>query len=496
MRGTYGWFLAAAGVLVACGGDDDWPGSANNATNATGGEAGSGGTTATTVASGGSAGGAGEASGGATSGPSGGSGGGSSGGTGGASGGSAGASGGSAGASGGAGASGAGGDGTGDPSPVPGTEGFNCDEAVGDVPTLHLKEVARNYRRALFLTYAPGDATRLFVVEQWGTIRVIQDGDKVEEPFLDLTANVETGGNEQGLLGLAFHPDYADNGRFYVNYTVKDGVHDAAGDSSIISEFTVSGDGNVAEPDSERVLMVVPQPAKNHNGGMLAFGPDGYLYIGLGDGGGGNDPDNNAQQTNTRLGKVLRIDVDATDAGEYGIPSGNLASSEAPEIYHYGLRNPWRFSFDGCRGDLYLGDVGQNDWEELNVVPNGMAHVNFGWKVCEGLHLRGSGMPCDHDEFMAPVAEYGRDVGESITGGYVYRGSLVPSLRGTYFYGDYSTGAVFSFRYVNGEMTDVRELTEEFGTFGGVLTSFGQDFNGEVYLVRRTGAIQRIEAAP
>lgn len=490
MRGTYGWWAAAAGLLVACGGDDDWPGSASNTTNGTGGGAGTGGATSTTVASGGTAGGAGEASGGTTSGSGGASSSGT--GTGGANGGSSGASG-DGGASGGG---GAGGDGNDVPSPVPGTEGFNCESAVGDVPTLQLVEIANGFERPLFVTYAPGDPTRLFVVEQAGLIRVIEDGGVVEEPFLDVTANVTTEGNEQGLLGLAFHPDYAENGRFYVYYTAKEGVHDAKADAIVFSEFSVSADENVAEPDSERVLFSHDHPNKNHNGGMLAFGPDGYLYIGSGDGGNHDDPRDNGQTTKNKLGKVLRIDVDGSDAGEYGIPSGNFPSTRAPEIYHYGLRNPWRFSFDGCLGDLYLGDVGQNDWEELNVVPHGTGNLNFGWKICEGLHLRGESTPCDHDEFWAPIAEYGRGVGTSITGGYVYRGSLVPALRGTYFYADYGSGAFFSFQYVNGELTNARELTDELGTSDGLITSFGQDFNGEVYLVRRGGAIQRIEAAP
>ncbi|HEU5075249.1 MAG TPA: PQQ-dependent sugar dehydrogenase, partial [Polyangiaceae bacterium] len=359
MRSTYGWMVAVAGLWVSCAGDDDWPGTTTTTSTSTGGMGGSsvGGAASTTAAVGGSAGGAGDASGGATSGAAGGS---SSGGA------STGAAGGSGGASGGA--SGAGGDGTGVPSPVPGTEGFNCEGAVGAVPTLRLVEVAGDFSRPLFVTFAPGDASRLFVVEQSGIIRVIEDGELVAEPFLDLTDSVEIGGNEQGLLGLAFHPDYADNGRFYVNYTAQDGVHGVLRDDTIVSEFSVGSDPNVAEVGSERVVLTQAQPERNHNGGMLAFGPDGFLYIGLGDGGGGNDPDGNGQDTSTWLGKILRIDIDASDAGEYGIPSGNMPSPAAPEIFHYGLRNPWRFSFDGCRGDLYLGDVGQNDWEELNVV--------------------------------------------------------------------------------------------------------------------------------
>lgn len=487
MRSAYGWMIASAGLLIACGGDDDWPGDAADSTS--GGGSGTGGTEPTTSA----------ASGGSTNGQ-GGTGGvaGASGGTTSASGGSGsgGAPGGSGGASGGdAGTGGAAGDGS-DPSPVPGTEGFNCDAPAGDVPTLRLVEVATGFARPLFVTFAPGDSARLFVVEQDGNIRVIEDGSVLEEPFLDLTANVEIEGNEQGLLGLAFHPDYADNGRFYVNYTANASVPDATLNATIVAEYTVSDDPNVAEPDSERRLLTQDQPARNHNGGMLAFGPDGYLYIGLGDGGSGNDPNDHGQNLSSLLGKMLRVDVDASDAGEYGIPAGNMQSPAAPEIFHYGLRNPWRYSFDGCRGDLYLGDVGQNDWEELNVVPHGVAHLNFGWRVCEGLHVRGGSAACENDEFTAPVVDYGRAVGTSITGGYVYRGSLVPGLRGTYFYADYASQAFFAFQYVNGELTNARELTEDLAASGGGVTSFGQDYAGEVYVVRRSGVIQRIEAAP
>ncbi|HEY6727555.1 MAG TPA: PQQ-dependent sugar dehydrogenase, partial [Polyangiaceae bacterium] len=356
--------------------------------------------------------------------------------------------------------------------------------------------VADDFTRPLLVTFAPGDPTRLFVVEQGGTIRVIEDGVTAEEPFLDLTANVETQGNEQGLLGLAFHPDYADNGRFYVNYTANAGVPDITANGTMVVEYTVSDDPNVAEGESERVILTQGQPARNHNGGMLAFGPDGYLYIGLGDGGGSNDPRENGQDLSIKLGKMLRIDVDASDAGEYGIPSGNMPSPALPEIFHYGLRNPWRFSFDGCLGDLYIADVGQNDWEELNVVPHGAAHLNFGWKECEGLHVRGGGAACENDEFTAPILDYGRDVGNSITGGYVYRGSLVPGLRGTYFYADYASQAFFAFQYLNGAMKNARELTAELDTSNGGITSFGQDYAGEVYVVRRNGIIDRIEAAP
>lgn len=379
---------------------------------------------------------------------------------------------------------------------MPGTEGFNCDAAEGEVPTLRLVDVADGFENPLLLTFAPGDPKRLFVVEQGGTIRIIENGRVVDEPFLDLSASVETEGKEQGLLGLAFHPDYADNGRFYVNYTAKDGVHGVPLSTSILSEFRVSTEHNIADMASERVVLTQEQPTRTHNSGMLAVGADGFLYIGVGDGGPAGDPTDQAQAPSTWLGSILRIDVDGSDAGEYGIPSGNMESPAAPEVFHHGLRNPWRFSFDACTGDLYLGDVGQDDWEELNVVPNGVAHVNFGWKICEGLHLRGSGTRCDRGDFMAPVIEYGRGVGNAIVGGYVYRGSRVPALRGTYFYADYSSGAFFSFQYVDGEVANERNLTGELETADAAITSFGQDFAGEVYVVRRSGEIQRIEAAP
>ena len=384
-----------------------------------------------------------------------------------------------------------GGDGAG---PVPGTEGFNCEPADGEVPALALEEVAVGLLEPVLVTFAPGDATRLFVVEQPGRIRIIENGSLDQEPFLDLTASVENGGIEQGLLGLAFHPDYAENGRFYVNYTAKNGVHGVSGGDTIVSEFSVGSDPNIADISSERVILTQAQPQPNNNGGMLAFGPSGFLFIGLGDGGGAGDPYGNAQDTSTWLGKMLRIDVDGSDAGEYGIPSGNMAGPALPEIFHYGLRNPWRYSFDGCNGDLYLGDSGHTTREELNFVPPETASVNFGWNICEGTHLRGSSAACDREEFMAPIADYGSDVGKAIIGGYVYRGSSIPALRGMYFYADYISGAVSVLRYVEGEVTYGPELVDELGAGGGVITSLGQDFNGELYLVHDTGEILRIEA--
>lgn len=406
-----------------------------------------------------------------------------------------GGTGGSVAGTGGSGGTGGGGTGGGDVAgPVPGAEGFDCGPAEGEVPALTLEEVAVGLLQPVLVTFAPGDATRLFVVEQPGRIRVIENGNLDQEPFLDLTASVEDGGLEQGLLGLAFHPDYAENGRFYVNYTAKDGVHEVSRGATIVSEFSVSADPNVADVSSERVLLTQAQPQSNNNGGMLAFGPSGLLYIGLGDGGIAGDPEGSAQDTSTWLGKMLRIDVDASDAGEYGIPNGNMASPALPEIFHSGLRNPWRYSFDGCNGDLYLGDSGHTTREELNFVPPGSAPVNFGWNICEGTHLRGSSAACDREEFMAPIADYGAEVGRAVIGGYVYRGSAIPALRGMYFYADYVSGAVAMLRYVEGELTYGPEIVDELGASGSVITSLGQDFHGELYLVHDTGEILRIDA--
>jgi glucose/arabinose dehydrogenase len=407
---------------------------------------------------------------------------------------SAGGSGGDASAGGSSSTGAAGGGGGGGLSPLPGAEGFDCSPATGEAPSLALRDVATGFVDPLFVTYAPGDTSRLFVVEQAGRILVLVDGEVQEEPFLDIVDNVQRDGNEQGLLGLAFHPDYADNGRFFVNYTARGGVNGAANGGTIVSEFTASSEPNSADAGSERVLLSVDQPYANHNGGMLAFGPDGYLYLGFGDGGSGGDPQGNAQNLDSLLGKILRIDVDASDAGEYGIPSNNLPGA-APEVWDYGLRNPWRFSFDGCTGDLYIADVGQDEWEELNIAPRGRGHDNFGWNVREGQHCYQANS-CDFSNMVEPLVEYGHGVGVSITGGFVYRGSLIPSMRGTYFYADFDRGGFFALEYVDGEVKNQRELTEELDTGDGQITSFGQDAAGEVYVVRRFGAIQRIEPAP
>ncbi|MEW5939893.1 MAG: PQQ-dependent sugar dehydrogenase [Chloroflexota bacterium] len=324
-----------------------------------------------------------------------------------------------------------------------------------------------------------GDGTgRLFVIEKVGRIRVIQNEQLAFAPFLDIADRVNAGANERGLLGLAFDPDFESNGFFYVNYT------DAGGDT-VIARFTASGD--TADPNSEVKLLGVSQPFSNHNGGALAFGPDGYLYIGLGDGGAAGDPLGNGQKLSTFLGKILRIDVNS--GAPYAIPSDNPFGDE---IWAYGLRNPWRFSFDRLTGDLWIGDVGQNAYEEIDFVPAGTpgapGGVNFGWNRYEGFHDYGGGAPLDNH--WPPVLEYGHQDqigGCSVTGGYVYRGSM-SEWHGIYFFGDYCTGNVWAvLRLVNGS----EELfnAERLFRVSANITSFGVDEAGELYLADDSGEI-------
>jgi glucose/arabinose dehydrogenase len=288
----------------------------------------------------------------------------------------------------------------------------------------------------LFLTHAGDGSGRLYIVEQAGKIRTIERGKLLPEPFLDLADRVRSGG-ERGLLGLAFHPDYARNGRFFVNYTRQ---NDGA---TVLAEFrrssSLSGDAS-----GERILMVIPQPYANHNGGMIAFGPDRFLYIGMGDGGGAGDTGNRAQNPQELLGKILRIDVDRGEP--YAIPPDNpfAKSGGRPEIYALGLRNPGRFSFDRETGDLWVADVGQNKWEEIDRVTRG---GNYGWRVMEGGHCFSPPEGCESGRFVPPLAEYGHQMGRcSVTGGYVYRGRLTAILSGRYLYGDYCSGEVFSLK--------------------------------------------------
>jgi glucose/arabinose dehydrogenase len=276
-----------------------------------------------------------------------------------------------------------------------------------------------------------------------------------------------------------------------------------ANGDTVLSEWRRSAaDPDLADATSERVLLTVSQPQTNHNGGMIEFGPGGFLFIGLGDGGGAGDVHGtagNAQNTSTLLGKILRIDVDAQAPGKaYGIPAGNMTGQGVlPELWSYGLRNPWRFSFDACTGDLYIGDVGQNSWEEIDVEPSGQSGCNYGWRLLEGTHCFRPTQDCDPDgKTVHPVAEYGRGEGCSVTGGYVYRGSRIPALRGTYLYADYCTARFWAFEYSGGRALNHRELTSEINPLPiPQISSFGQDATGELYVTSLSGGtVHRIEA--
>jgi glucose/arabinose dehydrogenase len=328
-----------------------------------------------------------------------------------------------------------------------------------------------------------GDA-RLFVVEQPGVIKVIDGGEILAQPFLDIQRFVNASASEQGLLGLAFHPNYADNGRFFVNYTDRSG-------NTVVARFNVSSDPNLADIDSLRIILRVAQPYRNHNGGGMAFGPDGYLYIGVGDGGSADDPEGNGQKLDTHLGKLLRIDVDSADP--YAVPPDNPFSGaeEQPEIWAYGLRNPWRFSFDHSSGDLYIGDVGQNQWEEIDFLPaNAPAGANFGWNVREGAHPFAGDAT---DGLIDPVTEYGHGDGCSVTAGVVVHDPSLPTWDGVFLFGDYCTGLVWGLaRDSNGDW-----LSETLFSTGYRISSFGVDQDGRVYLLDyEGGAIYRLEKAP
>lgn len=345
---------------------------------------------------------------------------------------------------------------------------------------INLEVVATGLNSPLHLTSPPGDS-RLFVVEQGGRIRIIDNGQVLGTPFLDISAIISSGG-ERGLLSLAFHANYGTNGYFYVNYT------DQSGDTRVV-RYTVSGNPNVADAQSGNLILTVAQPFGNHNGGLVTFGLDGMLYIGMGDGGSAGDPFDDGQNTNTLLGALLRIDVDGGDP--YAIPPDNPFVGQGGargEIWAYGLRNPWRFSFDAPGGMLYIADVGQNAWEEVNAVSATEAGVNYGWRLMEGAHCFNPSVNCDQTGLTLPVLEYGHSQGCSVTGGHVYRGSALPLLRGHYFYGDYCAGSIRSFRLENGEATD--EATWDVGSIGQIM-SFGVDASGELYVLTEQGTVFR-----
>lgn len=343
-----------------------------------------------------------------------------------------------------------------------------------------------SFTRPVDLQYSPDNTNRIFVVEQAGVISVFPNNARVREKktFLDIRNQVDDQGNEEGLLGLAFHPEYERNGYFYVNYTA------ANPNRTVISRFKVSSSQDVADPSSEVILLTFEQPYSNHNGGQVSFGPDGYLYIAVGDGGSGGDPHDHGENPATLLGSILRIDVNKQEDGkQYGIPSDNPFATNTKgyrkEIYAYGLRNPWRFSFDSDNGRLWTGDVGQNAYEEIDIIEKG---GNYGWNTMEGNHCFEPANGCNRTGLKMPIHEYGRGDGISVTGGFVYRGPSLKDLTGKYVYADYATRRVWALDHGN-LSKPVNSLLFE-ADFN--ISSFGVDQNNELYLCGFDGKIYNI----
>jgi glucose/arabinose dehydrogenase len=352
---------------------------------------------------------------------------------------------------------------------------------------ISLVRIADGLAAPIAITNAGDGSRRLFVTLQAGQIVVIRDGELLERPFLDLRDLVGSGG-ERGLLSVAFHPRFAQNGFFFVDYTDKSG-------DTVIARYSVSpGDPDRADPATAKTILRIDQPFANHNGGQLQFGPDGYLYIGMGDGGSGGDPGNRAQNLGDLLGKLLRIDVDRKEP--YAIPPGNPFASRPgarAEIWSYGLRNPWRFSFDRRTGDVFIADVGQNAFEEINVQPAGSGGgENWGWRRMEGMHCFNPPSNCNDGSLSLPVLEYGRTDGCSVSGGYRYRGAASPPLDGTYFYGDFCSGRIWGAREnPNGTWSTELLLDTTLS-----ISSFGEDEEGEIYVADIGGAVYRIAGPP
>ena len=350
--------------------------------------------------------------------------------------------------------------------------------------TLGLAVLVTGLDDPIFVTHAGEGSGRLFIVEKRGLIRIWQAGQLLAMPFLDISARVRSSSSEQGLLGLAFAPDFASSRLFFVNYTNLQG-------DTIVERYGVTDDPNRADSTSAFRVLRIDQPAPNHNGGMIAFGPDGNLWIGTGDGGGAGDVYRNGQNPQSLLGKMLRLDVTSDPSKPYRVPADNPWVSQtwngqtmAPEIWALGLRNPWRFSFDRATGDLWIGDVGQNTYEEVDLVtaeqkgyPNG--GLNFGWPIMEGTHCYGSSAGCGRQGLTLPAVEYDHDSGGcAVTGGYVYRGAAMPELEGVYFYGDYCSGYIWALRAADsGVQAPVRVFASDLS-----ISSFGEDEAGELYV--------------
>ena len=363
------------------------------------------------------------------------------------------------------------GDGVGDNSD-PGDDRYANFTLEPAFPNLH-------FDRPVALTHAGDD--RLFVVEQEGRIYTFVNDAAVETAtlFLDIRDRVNDAGNEEGLLSLAFHPNFQENGYFFVDYTTSDPRR------TIISRFALdASDPSLGDPQSEVVLLEIGQPYSNHNGGQIAFGPDGYLYVGMGDGGSGGDPQGHGQDRSTLLGAILRLDIDGGgDENPYSIPPDNPFADNSDgfreEIYAYGLRNPWRFSFDTLTGELWVADVGQNNWEEIDVVRSG---GNYGWKTMEGAHCYSPSSGCNQTGLEPPVWEYDHGTGYSITGGYVYRGSSVGGMYGAYIYGDYGSGRIWALHY-----DGVNATNKELFDTSLNIASFGVGHDDEIYVVAFNG---------
>jgi glucose/arabinose dehydrogenase len=378
---------------------------------------------------------------------------------------------------------------------------FNPDEG-----NIGLQPLVSALTKPLFVTHAGDGSGRIFVVEQGGTIRILETGEQLTTPFLDISERVNDGSNEQGLLGLAFAPDYKESGFFFVNYTDENG-------DTVVARFLVSAeDANRADADSESIILSIDQPASNHNGGMVAFGPDGYLYVGTGDGGAANDRFGNGQNPQSLLGKMLRIDVTTEPTAPYTIPRDNpwvetdWAGQEVlDEIWAVGLRNPWRYSFDRSTGDLWIGDVGQNQYEEVDYVPAATRPpINFGWPIMEATHCFGSA-DCVQAGLWMPVAETDHQGNCSLTGGYVYRGQAFPQLNGVYLFGDYCSGKIWATLSdpdtVQSESSAAQDAADSLGCWRTVelldtdlsLNSFGEDEAGELYVAdHRGGTVSQI----
>jgi glucose/arabinose dehydrogenase len=357
---------------------------------------------------------------------------------------------------------------------------------AGPPPTLVLTPVVSGLTNPVDLQFPNDGSNRMFVVEQAGSIRILANGSLLPTPFLDITARISSGG-EMGLLGLAFHPQFTQNHLFYVHYdrTVAGQIQ------SVIAEYQVSaGDMNVADNHSERILLTVDQPFSNHKGGQIVFGPDGFLYLGFGDGGSGGDPMGNGQNLQTMLGKMLRIDVNHQSGGkQYAIPPSNpyAHGGGLPEIFAYGLRNPWRFSFERAGTRLFVGDVGQDAYEEVDILESGK---NYGWNVMEGLHCYHPSTGCNMTGLSMPILEYPHSDGEAVMGGFLYKGTAISGLSGAYIFGDYISGTIWKLvESPPGTWTRTTLLST-----GRNISSFGQDTSGELYVLDYSGSVLKLAA--